>query len=52
MQLLLIICVVFGLAGTAVALLGELIKPALFGDFTNRAALGAAVFFLFLHIGL
>ncbi|KAF7548430.1 hypothetical protein G7Z17_g7062 [Cylindrodendrum hubeiense] len=39
------------MAGTAVALLGEIIMLAVFGDSDNRAATSAAVFFLFLHIG-
>ncbi|KAJ9149484.1 Sugar transporter family protein [Pleurostoma richardsiae] len=42
---------IFGLASTATALLGEIIMLAIFGGSDNRAGNSAAVFFLFLHIG-
>lgn len=41
---------VFGLAGCAVALLLEAIMLAKYQGSNNRGGIGAAVFFLFLHI--
>lgn len=43
---------VVGMVGCAVSLLLEIVMVALYQDSNNRAGNSAAVFFLFLHIGL
>jgi hypothetical protein len=40
------------MTGEVIALIGEMVMLALFQNTDNKAGLSAAVFFLFLHVGL